>query len=204
MNLTVWDGQGATDTVAQTINVTSTEYGNLIADGNFSSSKSFAGKAYQGDSTRAGIGWVASNWNKDSSLGDGGAAATFGPAYGNNLRQIILDNSIRKGEQNLSLDIKNLEQAAGANQITVSVWGVDGQFNAGSIFQAQPKQVGVLPMNAVNLLQETVGGESFDWTNMKWDLDFGEGYQYILFDIAVKGANSNQGDLVAVDNIQIK
>jgi hypothetical protein len=204
VSLTVWDGTGATDTTTQTINVTPTEYGNLIADGDFSSPKSLAGKAYQGDSTRAGVGWVASNWNKVSNLGDGGAAVVSGASNGTSLRQIILDNSIRKGAQNLSLDIRNLEQAAGANQITVSVWGVDGQFSAGSIFQAQPQQVGKLPMNAVNLLEETVGGESFDWTTWDWDLNFDEGYQYVLFDVAVQGADSNQGDLVAVDNVLIK
>ena len=204
VNLTVWDSQGATDTVAQTIDVTSTEYGNLIIDGGFDSTTEFGGKAYRGDSTRAGVGWVASNWKKDSSLGNGGAAVVSSPAYGNNLRQIVLDNSIRKGMQNLALDIKNIEQAANANQITISVWGVDGQFNAGSISETKPTQVGALPMNAVNLLEETVGGETFDWTNFDWDLNFGDGYQYVLFDIAIQDVDSSKGDLVAIDNVEIK
>ena len=202
VNLTVWDTQGATDTVAQTIDVTSTEYENLLIDGGFDSSAPFGDKAYRVDTVRADEGWVASELTRSSN--DGGTAVVSGRPYGIGIGQIVLDNSIRRGTQTLSLDIKNTEGAINANRITVSVWGVDGQFNAGNISNAKPKQVGALPMNAVNLLQETVGGSTFDWNSFDWDLNFGDGYQYVLFDIGVRGVDSSKGDLVAIDNVEIK
>ena len=38
-------------------------------------------------------------------------------------------------------------------------------------------------MNSTQLLEEFIGGESHDWTAYSWDVDFGEGYQFILVQI---------------------
>lgn len=203
VTLTVWDNQGATDTETQTIQVAPGAYSNLIADGDFSASNGFGEGGFQMDSERAGEGWIASNWSRNSSLGNGGAAVVSGSPFAIGLGQVILDNGIRRGNQTLSLDIKNQEGDNSANQVTVRVWGIDGEFTTEGVWGAEPQPVGALPMNSVKLLEQTVGGSSFDWKNFTWDLDFGDGHQFIFFQVAAEDADSSKGDSVAIDNIQL-
>ena len=59
-------------------------------------------------------------------------------------------------------------------------------------------------MQRTQLLQKTVGGDSFDWKNFSWDLDFGNGYEFIVFQANSKGIDPGKGDTLAIDNITIK
>jgi Domain of unknown function (DUF4347)/G8 domain/PKD domain len=197
VTLTVWDNQGATKTLTKTINVTQKTYDNLIVDGNFESS--FASKNFS--SAGADLGWTTASWYRNSSLGNGGAAvvSSFG---GNGIGQSIFDDWTRRGNQTLSMDIKNTEGNKVANQITVTVWGVNGEFRNPNWTVEGPQQVGAIPLQKTKLLEESVGATSFDWTNYTWNTDFGNGYQFIVFQVNSTGVDPGN-DMVAIDNIKI-
>ena len=195
--LTVWDNQGATKTLTKTINVTQKAYDNLIIDGNFDSS--FKDKGFS--SSSADQGWITSHWSRNSRIGNGGAAVASGFG-GNGVGQSIFDDWTRRGHQTLSMDIKNTEGNKIANQITVTVWGVNGEFKNSNWRPEGPQKAGAIPMKKTRLLQETVGGSTFDWTNFTWDLDFGNGYQFVVFQVNSTGFSPRK-DMVAIDNIQI-
>lgn len=199
VSLTVWDSQGATTTVTQQIQITPTAYPNLILNGNFSDSGEFGGPNWGINHQRNGQGWQGTGWSRHSNMGDGGAAVFDAASRGTGLGQIFLDNSVRRGQQTLSLDIKNTEGDNQANEITVRLWGVEGEFSDG-ISSDGPTQVGAIPMNRTLLLEETVGGSTFDWKNFKWDVDFGDGYQFVVFSVN-PDKKTSESDFIAVDNV---
>ena len=199
VSLTVWDSQGATTTVTQQIQVTPTAYTNLILDSDFSDSGEFAGPNWGINHKRNGQGWQGTGWSRNSNISDGGAAVFDADSRGTGLGQIFLDNNLRRGQQTLSLDIKNTEGDDRANEITVRLWGVEGEFSGG-IGSDGPTQVGAIPMNRTLLLEETVGGSTFDWTNVEWDVDFGDGHQFVVFSVNADKKTSDS-DFIAVDNV---
>ena len=128
--LTVWDNQGATKTLSKTIQVAPKVYGNLITNGNFntriSTPSTFETKF---SSVGADKGWLHNGkWSWNSQIGNGGAAVMSKNAF-NGIGQVMFDDHIRRGQQTLSFNLKNNEvHNFKANQITVSVWGVNGEF----------------------------------------------------------------------------
>jgi Ca2+-binding RTX toxin-like protein len=197
--LTVWDGQGATHQVTQTIDVKPTSYQNPILNGTFSSQPTFI-PAYSADSSTANQGWYALpgvQWS--SSLG--AVILSDSQNYVTAVGQIWQDNAIRKGKQTLGLDLKNIEGGYG-NQIQVTLWGVDGQFFNIPYWSNGPQQAGALPMQRQQLASQTFGGSTFDWTHLSLDANLGNGYQFLMLEIGSVGAN-DAGDFVAIDNVQL-
>ncbi|MEQ9236918.1 PA14 domain-containing protein [Coleofasciculus sp. E2-BRE-01] len=199
VSLTVWDSQGATSTVNQQVQVIPTPYTNLILDSDFSNSGEFGGPEWNLNSTRTDEGWLGTGWSRDPNIGDGGAAVFTDKSWKTALGQVFLDNQVRQGQQTLSLDIKNTEGDDKANEITVRLWGVEGEFHGG-IGSNGPTQAGAIPMNRTLLLEETVGGSTFDWTNFEWDVDFGDGHQFVVFSVN-SSRHTSDSDFIAVDNV---
>lgn len=200
VTLTVWDTLGASSSHTQTLSAMPAAYANLVTDGTFDNGL-LGRRGYDTDSSRAGEGWIADNWMIDPTLGDGGAAVVSGGPWNVGLGQVYLDSAIRKGMHSLSLDARNLEGDEQENQISVRVWGVDGEFDS-VVGRGGPTRVGMLPMSRSLLLDEMLGGHSFDWTTYNWNVDFGAGYQYLYLQISVHNEpDPTAGDLIAVDNI---
>jgi hypothetical protein len=209
VTLTVWDDQGATKTLTKTVNVSPSAYPNLLSNGDFSSAgvtESFDSLSFS--NTAAGRGWFTLGWVRDSKIGSNGAAVFSNPnVNGKGIGQVILDNAIRRGPQSLSLDLKNIEGNSTPNQIIVSVWGINGEFINPGWQVGAPSQVGALPPpQATKLLEQAVGGQTFDWKTFKWNLDFGSGYQFILVkvsDAQNRTIDPSQGDYLALDNVKL-
>lgn len=203
VTLNVWDNQGAVSTLTKNISVQQSQYQNLIDNGNFNNNNFKRRKALFGSLGTDG-GWIAApNWTWDSSIGDGAAVIRSG----NNTRgigQVIFDNQVRQGQQSLSIDIKNTEGNKFTNQVSISVWGVNGEFQNPFWSPSGPQQLGAIPMTREKLLEQTVGGTTFDWTTFNWNLDFGNGYQFVVVQVnPINSINPTKGDFLAVDNVKI-
>jgi G8 domain/PKD domain/RTX calcium-binding nonapeptide repeat (4 copies) len=197
--LTVWDSQGATHRITQTFDVKSTSYQNPIANGNFSSKPSFI-PSYSANSSTANQGWYALPGVKWS---NGAAVLSDRQNYVTSVGQIWQDNQIRKGQQTLELDFKNVEARSGSkNQVQVTLWGVNGQFYNNPYGGTGPEQAGALPMQRQQLASKTLGAKAFNWTHQSWDVDLAGGYQFLMVEVRTVGAN-DLGDLVAIDNVQL-
>ncbi|KPQ32988.1 MAG: G8 domain [Phormidesmis priestleyi Ana] len=201
VSLTVWDQMGQATTLFQTVDVQQTAYGNAFLNGDFSQN-SFLG-SNSGSSVYAGAGW-----------GRGGAAyvdtsgvlvLSDGNDWSASIGQVVQDNYLRRGQQLLKLDLKNINGASEyykRNQISLSLWGVSGQFE-NTLSVNGPQQSGALAMDADQLLNVSLGDiDSNDWQALSWDLDFGLGYQYLLVEIHMQKGN-DAGDYVAVDNFSL-
>ena len=110
-----------------------------------------------------------------------------------------------RGQQTLSVELKNINASSAyyeRNEISLSVWGVNGQFE-NTLSAAGPKQSGALEMESVQLLNVELGdSDSNEWQMLSWELDFGLGYQYLLAEIHMKKGNQ-AGDYVAIDNFML-
>jgi len=201
VTLQVWDQSGAASSLTQTIEVAPTQYVNAFENGDFSIHPAFrfGGRNH---SDTADLGWFAAEGvTRDPNVGQGGAVVLSQESTKrSHLGQTIYDSSIRRGLQTLSLDLSNQEGQGTDNEITISLWGIDGEFLNFSNGDHGPRHAGALPMERQELVRQTVGGDSFDWTTLTWDLDFGSGYQFLVFQINTVGTD-DADDRVVVDNI---
>lgn len=204
VSLTVWDSQGASRKLTKTINVEPKNHRNALIDGDFSAPQK--SNSTVSNSTAMDEGWFNSPGVRyDSKIGNGGAAILTNGRSRSVIGQVVEDNGIRKSIQTLKFDLKNIEgnlKAKGLNNITVKLWGVDGEFNHRPYDNQDPTQVGALPMNSTKLLEQSVGGADFDWKTFNWDIDLGEGYQFLLVQIVAEQVGS-EGDYVAIDNVKL-
>ncbi len=208
VTLTVWDTQGKPATTTQSVTVASATFGNAFQNSGFSETKVFS-PAYKGNSAFANKGWFATDGaTVNANMGNGGVAVLSGEKYRSGVGQAIYDQGTMTGTQTLSLNVKNTEGGLKPwqlNEVSVNLWGVDGEFGNQLYDYQGPREVGALPMESTKLLEQTLGGESFDWKTFKWDVDLGDGYDYLMVqvDAAKVGNGSNEsGNFVAIDNVR--
>ncbi|WP_121970436.1 CAP domain-containing protein [Leptolyngbya sp. BC1307] len=205
VSLTVLDSQGKASTLTQKIDVKPTAYANALKDGAFNSGTKLS-EGWKSGSGSSDQGWYA---DKGVSLADGAAKLSAAGDWGNFLGQVIRDQQVRRGQQKLSFKLKNLEGSTGKpwerNEIKVTLWGVNGQFNNNPWEGTGPTQPGTLPMQRTQLVSKAFGGEAgefFDWKNFNMDVNLGKGYDYLLFQVSTTRTNNPQ-DYVAIDNISL-
>ncbi|MEL6930293.1 MAG: PKD domain-containing protein, partial [Cyanobacteria bacterium J06600_6] len=204
VTLTVWDREGASTSLTKTFNIQSSDYRNAFIDSSFSNLDQFA-PTRESNSVYSNAGWFATSGARyDSKIGNGGAAILSGKAR-SAIGQVVQDNAMRRGLQTLKIDLKNTEgimKEKFLNNVTVSLWGIDGEFDNNPYYNQGPTQAGALSMQSDKLMEQSIGGTSFDWKTFNWDVDLGDGYQFLL--IQVTGAKvKDAGDYVAVDNIRL-
>lgn len=207
VSLTVLDAQGKATTTAQTINVQPSAYGNAFLGGNFE-----AGTPVQPESWMSSTQWANEGWYMSPSAQiSGGVAKVSKPGmWGNYIGQIVRNEKVHKGAQALNFRLQNVEGSTEReywknNEITVKLWGVNGQFDNAGWDQEGPQQVGVLPMQRTELLSENYGGkdgEFFDWKNLSYNVNLGGGYDYLMFQMNTK-ASADAGDRIAIDNVSL-
>jgi hypothetical protein len=205
VSLTVWDTQGASKTLTQSLKVVETAYANLLYDSTFEASETrFEREAKFQGSTGAGFGWLTSGWKVDPSLGNGGAAVAQESRKG--MAQVIYDDFTRVGSQELRLSYQSIEADRNANKLMVRVWGVNGEFDAAGwrVVDDGPLTAGHLPMTKTALLNTTItAGSKTEFTPMKWNLDLGSGYQYLVVQFNTVGVNATAGDVLALDDVAL-
>ena len=198
VTLTVWDNRGATNTITQAINIQQTPYKNPLINGDFSNNE--LGEDYKANSTAANQGWFATSGATYNS-----GAVVLSGEFSTGLSQIIYDKQITRGLQTLSFNLKNSEGGSESfqkNQILVTLYGVNGEFENDLYSGEGPTQVGVLPMNSTKLLEEDLGGTNYDWKKVIRDIDLGTGYDYLMFQINTSQADES-GDFIAIDDVEI-
>ncbi|NET35036.1 MAG: hypothetical protein F6K19_23910 [Cyanothece sp. SIO1E1] len=197
VSLTVWDSQGTTHTITKKVEVAPAEYPNLFQDGNFAPGSDLGDK--RGFDTKiANQGWATSTWSLDAGAGKGGAAVLNRGSDRGKLAQVVFDDGVRKGKQTLSFDLKNIEGGGKDNRVRVSLLGMQQEFGYFNANQARP--IKGIPLEQEVLYQKTFEGDSFNWKTFSQEVDFGDGFQFVAFNIETTGTGS-QKDSVAVDNV---
>lgn len=203
VTLTVWDNQGASKSLTKTIDIQPANYRNPFINGYFSDATSF-GEPYKTTSAGADLGWLATSGVRRNANVRGGVAILSNTSNSSaGIAQVVYDGKIRQGKQTLGLSLKNTEGDGKLNNdIEVSLWGVNGQFQSSIWEKTGPYQVGALPMQRAKLADVTLGGQNFDWKSFQWNVDLKNGYDYLLVQVNSRGTG-NSGDFVGIDNVRL-
>ncbi|MEM7793219.1 MAG: G8 domain-containing protein [Cyanobacteria bacterium P01_C01_bin.118] len=204
VTLKVLDNQGAAKTLTKTINVKPTAYPNAFKDSSFSSTGKFL-EPWKSNSQWSDDGWFATD---EVSRSNGSAVLSKVDDWENFVGQVVENNKVHKGQQTLSFNLKNLEGSDKpwrTNEVTVELWGVNGQFKNNVWEGNGPTQVGTLPMQRSLLSRQEIGGENgqfFNWKKINTDVNLGNGYDFLLFQAKAQRV-LDPGDSVAIDNVQL-
>ncbi|WP_425400608.1 Ig-like domain-containing protein [Aeoliella sp.] len=200
VGLMVWDDDGATATMRQTVSVAFTPYGEALIDGDFSAAGDFPDDYYNFWSGRRDTGWIARSIDRTP----GGIAEIDAPQFGlGNLGQIVRDQHIRRGEHTFSLDLMNTNVSGFSNVMLVRLFGVDGQW---ALDDGVPSSIFAMPAPAVDTLLEVNLGtmDLPTWDTLEFTVDLGSaGYEYLVLTIDYYNYAYQNGDYFALDNFSL-
>ncbi|MEM9949208.1 MAG: LamG-like jellyroll fold domain-containing protein, partial [Cyanobacteria bacterium P01_D01_bin.36] len=210
VSLTVIDAQGKATTSTESVNVQPTDYGNAFLGGDFGPGTPTQEEPWMDSSRWSNGGWFV---GPDARIANGVATLSKVGKWSNQIGQVVRNEKVHKGNQTLNFRLRNLEGSTERetwknNEVTVKLWGVDGQFE-NSIWDAEgPSQVGTLPMQRTELVSQTYGGENapasefFDWKDLSFDVNLGQGYEYLLFQVNATRALDG-GDRIELDDVSL-
>lgn len=199
VTLTVYDHMGDAASVTRNINTVDSAHQNALLDSRFDASTPFGANGFNTTNGRAGDGWIAMNMQRQN-----GAAVVTAGGYNVGLAQVIHDRWERRGPQRLELDLYNVEGSdPKPNEVRVRIFGIDGQFDTPASDSDTVRPSGSLPMTYTTILTQDVFPGTIDWTTFGWDVDFGDGFQYILVLFEVIEPFTSTGDVIRFDNIYL-
>ena len=204
VTLTVIDSQGEASKTTQKVSVQPAAYGNAFQNGSFDSTQTI--EAWQSSSRFSDLGWYKTD---NAQIRNGFADLSKPGVWSNHIGQVVRNEKIHRGNQTLSFKLKNIEgepdKVWKSNEVTVELWGVNGQFYDNPWENDGPQQIGTLPMQSKRLVSERFGGENgdfFDWKEFSYDVNLGQGYDYLAF--RVKGDHLTESrDDVALDDVSL-
>ena len=208
VGLSVLDSQGKVTTTKRNIDVKPTNYSNAFVGGDFGAGTPTLPQHWMDSTQWADQGWFASSAQSQIS---GGVAKLSEVGWGRrHIGQIVRNEGVHRGKQTLSFRLQNLEGSGKKdpkknNNITVTLWGVNGQFDNNGWELTGPQQAGALPMQRTQLISQQYGGEkgkSFDWKTINLDVNLGKGYEYLLFQVNTT-RSGDKGDRIAIDNVSL-
>lgn len=200
--LTVFDKQGETATIKQTVQVEQTAYTNPFVEGDIPGSTQLK-KERRLSSLSADQGWQITS---DARKAGGTVVLSKQGRRRAGLGQVIQNDRLHKGVQTVRFRLKNIEgsqRSRDANAVKVQLWGVNGQFDGHLTEGNGPTPAGTIPMTRSQLLERTFSGDQpFDWTDFTETVDLGQGYQYIVVQIKTDNTDDS-GDIVALDSFTL-
>ena len=208
VGLSVLDAQGQETSIKQTVNVRPTNYSNAFIGGDFGGGTPVQKYPWMDNSEWADKGWFMSP--KGTRIAGGAAQLSKVGEWAQHIGQVVRNEAVHKGQQTLSFRLQNLEGSGGKtdwknNEVTVKLWGVNGQFDNTGWEPTGPERVGSLPMQRKELVSQYYGGpqgEFFDWKNINLDVNLGKGYEYLLFQVNTK-RGTDRGDRIAIDDVSL-
>lgn len=203
VTLHVWDNQGAKQTITETLEVSPTNYSNPFVDSSFRDETGFTQNTVV-SSQWSGRGWFASDRVRRV---NNTAVLSSQERRNSVISQVIQNNNVHQGQQTLSLRLKNRNgslEPSHLNEISVQLWGINGQFAQDTRTSDGPYQVGSLPMSSQKLFEESIESNrvSASWEALEWDVNLGQGYQFLVVQIRGNGLD-DEGDWVAVDDVRL-
>ncbi len=197
VTLTVWDHQGATDTITLDVTPTPAAYEEMIINGGFEGAEFNDGSIHSGSTD---LGWFGT-WGE---FVDGGVrlAGQFDFGW---TGQAVYDNRVRRGDFELAFDYILSEGHDDPNdgqisRLHVRLWGINGEFHA--YYLAFPAPAGAIPY-AADLLYEEWFETPVDLTSIARLVDVGtDGYTYFMISARATGVDHDLPDDFAwIDNI---
>jgi lysophospholipase L1-like esterase len=205
VTLTIWDEQGRSATSTRSINVVAIAYPNAFADGGFDQPADIESNLYYSFDSLPNLRnrrWMT--YNTATPVVSGALDLnSVQAAY-----QVVPDNRMRRGAQTLRLRsaISTTLGATIADQrLLVRLYGVRGEFQ----YFTDPYErgggltyAGARPFEAVTLVNADVGGQAYDWRESTWNIDLGQGYDFLILELTARGTSSTS-TTVRIDDVSL-
>jgi len=202
ITLTVWDHQGATDSVTLDVAPSAADPVELLVDGGFNA-PSFEGGIYALSSSEASTGWFEAR----AAIDAGGARLT-GQYRFSSIAQAVYNERVSRGNHTLSFDLASSEgddapNGAEINRVTARVFGVRGEFGS-SHSDASPIPYSAVPVEIELLYEETFTGD-IPMQRYERAVDLGaDGYDYLYVGFEGEGVtNTLPDDFALIDNVSL-
>jgi len=202
VTLTVWDHQGATDSVTLDVATAPVDPEELLVDPGFSAA-GFEGGLYSLTSAGASTGW----FDARATL-SGGGALLAGQYRFSSIGQAVYNRRVSRGEHTFRFDIASSDAEDGShpnlvNVVTARVFGINGEF--GSLHtEATPVPYSAIPVGVDLLFEETFSGD-FPMQNVERSVSLGpDGYDYLYVGFEGFGVtNTLPDDYILLDNVSL-
>ena len=198
VTLTVYDLQGATDTVTNHVVVVHADAVNVLKDGGFThtTNKNWGRArwydAFAGSNVSDSGWWLPgkTNWQVVN-----GRAMVIQDAAAPGLVQVAHDRRIHQGTQQLSFDAVN----TGGSTLRVLIWGASGHFKVSNWNNKAPFAAGPAFSTASQLLLDESVDDIPDWRSFQFNVDLGDGFEFIVVKVWARALQGTTG----VDNLSI-
>ena len=187
ITLTVWDHQGATDTVTRTVSVGSAgAYDQVFVDPGFD--QPYVMPVWDFHTGRASEGWFYTEGIDNPDYG-------LGHLSHDGLDQIVFNNKVNRGLHEFQFELIHYN----GNDLTVRLMGVDNEFTANP-WEVEIRENALIYEPTI-LVDENLSGGSPNLTgnNYAATIDLGEGYDYIFVGFRSRGNRAG----VRVDNVSL-
>jgi hypothetical protein len=211
VTLTVWDERAQTSTHTQTLAAQPAPYVNAFGNGDFSDPAALVKDVFnEFDSfrTEPWLGLWQRRWlvaHKDAANQSVTPGGHYHLTEARNLAQAVADNRMRRGTHTLRLRAAlaaATATAAAGQRVLVRLEGVNGEFrffwrvNGASTLAP----AGAHPFAATRLLEADIGRRAYDWEDFSWDVDLGQGYDFLILHIVTFGSTAGP---ILLDDISL-
>lgn len=201
VTLKVYDCKGQASSITKNVLVENTEYTNCIINSGFEDNRFSTSSSINSTKSAFQAGWFYKGaWIN----ANGKMLIGLSPGYQRTIVQTMQDDYIRKGIVEFSFQAKNQGTNTSDNSLIAEVYGVNSEFeyNDASISGGITKwNNNDMAFTADLLFQEEFGNTSYGWQTFKRDVDFGDGYKFIVVRFASQNLKAGQQDTTGLDNI---
>ncbi|MBC8173749.1 MAG: T9SS type A sorting domain-containing protein [Chitinophagales bacterium] len=201
VKLTVYDSQGQTSTITNNVYIENEQYTNIVLDPGFEFSPLTEGTGLTSINVITNQGWIKDG---EWTIQDGKSLISQSITKNKPLAQVIKNERAMQGLVEFSFQGKNVGLGADENNFHVEIIGVNGEFLDEEMHMTDNIE------NWINgdetfekdiLLSEDFGMEEYNWQTFKRNINFGDGYQFIIMKFYSFGAKPDKGDIQGLDNI---
>ncbi|MEM9411154.1 MAG: PKD domain-containing protein, partial [Planctomycetota bacterium] len=186
VSLTVWDHQGATDTITRSIFVESAgAYSEILVDSGFN--QAYVMPVWDFHTGRANEGWFYTEGLETPDNGQGHLSH-------NGLDQIVFNNRVNRGLHDFQFDLLNYS----GNDLTVRIYGVQGEF-VGNPWEVEIRENALGYDETILLEDSLVNSANLVDDFYSTTIDLGDGYDYIF--VGFRSLGDRDG--VRIDNVSL-
>ena len=187
VTLTVWDHQGVTDSVTQTVSVSSAGgYGELVVDSGFD--QPYVMPVWDFHSGRSNEGWYYT---------EGLAAPDNGQGHlsHDGLTQIVFNDHLNRGMHDFSFDLFNYN----GNDLTVRIIGIDNEFIANPWEVAVRENALIYEQTVLHEDNLSLGSPYLNGGQYFVTIDLEDGFDFYLIGFRSRGNRAG----VRIDNVSL-
>lgn len=209
VGLTVWDAHGLSNTVYKNIVVNTDEsYDNMFRNGSLESGYYLGENGYSLGVLGVNEGWVfGDSFILNNELtGNKGNVISLDAETGweSGFGQVWHDAGLHQGGLKLQFDMNYVNGSGSTpDQVTIKVYGINGQYDM-SVNGSLPHAIDAINSPVITeILDIKLANPTGGWKTFQYDVDFADGYDYIVMSVSPSLGMNSSSDTLKFDNFYL-